>query len=94
MFRRGAAPARDKGGPHTDLFVHVASPNDLAEYPPEVTENPVASPFYRTDSVVLRFRSYIAMQETQGYLIADLRGLVGALNAADNLEITEEEEIS
>jgi hypothetical protein len=81
VFQHGVAPARD--GVVTqprDLFISIADPVDMEEYPPNTPDLENEIPFYRLKSVLLRFRSRVELGETWGYIAEDIQGLVDALN--------------
>ena len=81
VFQVGVAAPRTAGDEKTDLFVAVADPVDLEDYP-VTPPNPVDdNPFYRSGKISLTFRSVQDLNETWEYISSDIAGLVAALNA-------------
>ena len=81
IFQRGIAPAYEKDGEPTDMFVAVADPVDLEEMPTTPDSPIIDQPFYRSDKVTLRFRSVTDLEECWAYISSDITGLVAALNS-------------
>lgn len=64
-----------------DIFISVADPVDLEEYPVGAPDQSGTNPYFRLSSVDLKFRSVVDLNETWQYIIEDLTGLVAAVNA-------------
>lgn len=84
------APAAAPG----DLFISIADPVDLEEYPVDTPDMANSNPYFRTKIVTLRFRSLVDLEDTWVYINQDIQGLVNALNAASQPGTTEEVIIS
>lgn len=59
-----------------DLFVCVADPVDLQEFPEDIPNLTQEIPYYRKDTVILVFRDVKTMEETKNLIAADLQKLV------------------
>lgn len=68
-----------------DLFVSIAEPVDLEDYPINAPELDRQMPFFVAPTVSLKFRSLVVLEETWEYIQEDIQGLVTALNT----ELTE-----
>ena len=73
-----------------DVFVCVADPCDLEEFPVNVPNIANEMPYYRKAEVILRFRDMTTLEETLNLIKSDLDGLVLALKAAANVPLSEE----
>jgi hypothetical protein len=71
--------------PDRDVFVCIADPVDLEEYPTEDTVGEDEVPYYRVNDITLRFRSLTELEETKTLIGQDIQGLVDALKSAENL---------
>lgn len=80
--------------PHTEEalsdFMAVASAVDLAEYPVGEPHTDTAYPFFRLSYVELDFRAVSQADETWLLLVAEIDALLKALDALENLTVTQE----
>lgn len=76
--------------PDNDVFVAVADPADLQEYPITRPTPPSDQVYYRQDEVTILFRSVADMEETWQAIVGDVKGLVRAINSYNNLVPQEE----
>jgi len=91
VIQRGIAPAKSQvQSDPTDLFIKVAAPVDLEEYPPSPTELTEDIPFYRVASVELWFRTEADRDECWELIQDDVAGLLNFLNNHLDEEFTEE----
>lgn len=74
-----------------DIFVKVAEPNALEEYPITPPGPDSENPYYRSSEVTLLFRSYTELVETKELLHTCISALVLALKDAASL--TEMDEV-
>jgi hypothetical protein len=91
LLQRHVAPAMEGGGTPQDLFISVADPLDLEEYPAGMDPK---FPCYRVSVVVLRFRDQASLLQTKQFIIDDIQGLVDAINGALTNPISEIKVIS
>jgi hypothetical protein len=63
---------------------------DLEEVPVGSPDLPNEMPYYRTDTVLLRFRDMLTLQECQALMDSDIQMLVNSLKAAAALELMTE----
>jgi len=76
-----------------DVFIKVASPSDIEEYPVG-NPNPNASvPYYRLSQVDLIFRNVDLMTETWDAIVEDLQGLGRAQTAINLLQAEDVETV-
>lgn len=72
-----------------DRFIHVATPLDFDEVPEDEPDLSNDIPYYRTDDVVIWFRSLIDLNKTKLDFEDDINTLVRTYESLDNLEVTE-----
>lgn len=99
VFKRGLPelPAPAQPGEALEprnIFISVADPVDLEDYPANIPDIANSNPYFRLKVVTLRFRSLLDLNETLEYITADLQGLVDALNAALQPGTQENTEVS
>jgi hypothetical protein len=70
------------------VFIGVADPVDLLDYPEDEPDLENQQPFYRLNTVTLRYRSYEEAQDVQQRIDQDVRDLVRSLNNVPTQEIT------
>lgn len=75
-----------------DIFIKVAGPNDLEEYPIVPPGPEIENPYYRSAEVTVLFRSYTELVETKELLHTCISALVLAMKDAASL--TEMEEVT
>lgn len=91
VFQRGVAPATPAGlQPPSDRFICIADPVDLEEFPVGAPALNAEMPYYRLDTVTLRFRSMTELEFTRDLIEDDVNRLVAALKAAGTLPVTED----
>lgn len=73
-----------------DVFIKVAEPNALSEYPSEPPTDPVTNPYYRVNEILLYCRCQEDLLEVKGLIDDGIRGLIRALKAQDNMTAVEE----
>jgi hypothetical protein len=88
VYRR--PPADPVTGVVADEFTGVASFPDMAEYPAGQPD-PAKQPFFRKDFVEVDVRSLRQYQEIWQTLLAEVAGLLSALNRADLMIVGEEQ---
>jgi len=89
VMQRGVDPYPSEIGV-SDVFVCLADPVDLEEIPADSPNLGEEMPYFRVDTITLRFRSMDILEEVKTLLNADIVALVNALNIADTLDVTEE----
>lgn len=87
VFKRGlpelpAVARPGEAGEPRDIFISVADPVDLEDYPADSPNTGDGNPYFRLKVITLRSRSMLDLNETLQYITADLQGLVDALNTA------------
>lgn len=87
MYQTGAAVPPVSTEELGDQFVGIADPVDLDEVPADAADPLNGMPYYRADTVTLRFRSVPELNETKTAIAGDLAALVTALNT---VPVTEE----
>lgn len=81
VIQRGVAPAVSGQQPEpTDLFIKVAAPVDLQNYPPSPSELVENIPYYRVKSVELWFNTEEERDDTWELIKDDVEGLLLFLN--------------
>lgn len=83
VYRRD--PANPYTGEVTDTFFAVASPVDMAEFPPDAPDPRQAYPFFRLDTVELDLRQLELALVTEQLIVDELNVLVHALNKLEVL---------
>lgn len=73
-----------------DEFVSVADPVDLEQYPEDSPDLDSDVPYYRTDTVSLRFRSMSELEDVKSRIDVDLTGLLYSLKVNETLLVMEE----
>jgi hypothetical protein len=66
-------------------FMAIASPGDLAEYPPGEPNGNTTHPFFRLDYVELDFRSTEQANETWALIVAEVDALLKSLDRMEQL---------
>lgn len=89
-----APPVQAPAAPAKDLFVMVADPVDLEEFPVGSPDMANSNPYFRLKIVTLRYRSLVDLEQDWVYINEDIQGLVNALNTASQAGTTEEITIS
>ena len=89
-----APPAQAQPADPVDLFISVADPVDLEEYPIGSPDMANSNPYFRTKIVTLRYRDLVDLEQDWVYINEDIQGLVDALKAATQPGSTEETTIS
>lgn len=69
-----------------DVFIKVASPSDIEEYPVGNPDPNASVPYYRLSQVDLLFRNADIMTETWNAIVEDLQGLGRAQTAINSLQ--------
>lgn len=94
MDRRVFVYRRDPASPYTDeatdTFFAVASPVDMAEYPPEEPDPNKSYPFFRKHFVELDVRAVSLALLAEQIIVHELNVLVHALNKLEDLDLAEE----
>ena len=73
-----------------DVFVKIAEPNALEEYPVEPPDGDTENCYYRVNEIVLYFRTSEELVETQDLIDACITKLVDSLNLEVSMnEMTE-----
>lgn len=88
VYRRGQPDAYS--GEVTDTFFAVASPVDMADYPPDTPDPLKAYPFFRKSVVELDLRSQALALETEALIVQELNVLVHAMNKLGDLTLQED----
>ena len=91
IMHSGIAPVLRAGEGNADAFQCIADPVDLEELPVDEPDLDNDIPYYRVSDITLNFRDLETLEETKGYIEADIQNLVDSLKAADDLE--EEEDV-
>lgn len=99
VFKRGLPvlappPSAAPATPYPDIFISIADPVDLEEYPVGAPDMANSDPYFRLKIVTLRFRSLVELNRTWVYINEDLQGLVNSLKAASQPGTMEEITIS
>ena len=68
-----------------DMFVSIASPVSIEEFPEDISDPANDIPYYRLASVTLLFRSMIELEETRLLIDADITKLVQSLKATNTI---------
>lgn len=68
-----------------EQFVCIATPVDLDEMPEDAPDLANNKPFYRKNSVTLRFKSAIEMDDAKQIMHYDIAKLVKSMAVADNI---------
>ena len=87
VFQRGVAPAPGTGEGPTDLFICIADPVDLEQYPVNTPDMEDEIPYYRASEATLRFRCMEDLEETYGFIQDDIAQLIAALQAAEAITV-------
>jgi len=91
VFQRWVPSATDPESNNLgDKFISVADPVDLEEYPEDAPDLENDIPYYRTDSVILHFRSMSELAEVRGLLGDDFAALVKAMQQLEEFPVAEE----
>jgi len=64
-----------------DMFISIADPVDLEEFPEDIADPLNDMPYYRLAAVTLKFRDMEELEETKDLIDADIQKLVNSLNA-------------
>lgn len=89
VYQRTTQYGQSAQDQYADLFVNVASPNDIEEIPVG-QPNDDNNPFYRSADLTLCFRSVVELEECWQYIKEDVAGLVDALKSLETLENVED----
>ena len=82
VFQRRVASANDaQANALGDMFVSLADPVDLEEFPEDIADPLNDMPYYRLSEVTLKFRSMTELQEVKDLIDADIQKLVNSLKA-------------
>lgn len=87
MYRRD--PANPYTSDATDTFFTVASPVDMAEFPPGQPNPGNAVPFFRKSWVELDFRSTEQAMQAWQLILKEVSTLIDAMNRLDELQMVE-----
>lgn len=82
-------PINPNTGDQLDTFTTVCSAVDMADFPVNDPLEEQPFPFYRSDTVILDFRSLQEFNDGYTDLMARLENLVAALDAMDDLTPTQ-----
>ena len=88
VFKRGTPVLPAPGGtaPATepeDIFISIADPVDLEEYPVNGPDMAKSNPYFRLAKVTIRMRSVLDLEHLWQYITEDVQGLVDALNSSE-----------
>lgn len=89
-----APPTQGAAAVPVDLFISVADPVDLEEYPVNTPDMMNSNPYFRTKIVTLRYRNLVDLERDWVYINEDAQGLVDALKAAVQPGTSEEVTVS
>ena len=64
-----------------DMFVSIASPVSIEEFPEDIADPANDMPYYRLAAVTLLFRSMAELEETKDLIDLDIQKLVDSLKA-------------
>ena len=73
-----------------DMFMSIAGPVELEEYPTVPPGPDTENPFYRVSEVTLLFNSYTELADAKALIDTAVRALVLALQTAESLDEMEE----
>jgi len=73
-----------------DYFICIADPVDLEEFPEDAPDMEHNIPYYRVDSVLIKFRSMVELEETKVLIGQDIQGLINSMKAEASVPVTEE----
>lgn len=75
-------PVQSPAATPQDIFICIADPVALEEYPAKAPDGDPSNPYFRVACITLRFRSVLDLQRTWTYIMQDVQGLVDALNSS------------
>jgi len=73
-----------------DIFNHIASPNDLVEFPENSPDLSEEMPWFRVNELSLTFRGIKELNDVKYLIDKDINGLVRALNIQTDIQDMEE----
>ncbi|MFC1453607.1 hypothetical protein ACFLQL_00315 [Verrucomicrobiota bacterium] len=88
VFQRRVISANDPT--LEDYFMCIADPIDIEEFPEDNPNMEQNVPYYRTDNVLIKFRSMVELEETKALIGEDIQGLIDAMKAEGTVPETEE----
>jgi len=90
IFVMQSDPDAVEGDLSDSIFVKIATPLDLEEYPDDTPDPTTENPYYRIAEIILYFHAWDLLQEAKTLIHDAIVQLVAELKIAGNLSETEE----